>query len=313
MNGYLTLIAALPADAQKTEALTETSGRRHMERRKFISGISVVLGAGYLSEMTVAQGKGDSPASGQPPGPKMKATQPTKTFGSFALLPARTIRPEGWLRRYAQINADSWLLMYARSRDPELYDEYRDKRTVKEQGSFTDYMGDFGEDLVHYASDAAGSAGSRRGCPWIKSLLECQEADGYLGGFAAEARWRNWLETYSLAHVLNALLMHYEVTGDKSLLAACERAASVVMQVVSRSSNKAPAGWGCERPVAARRGGVWLRVDPRRRSLFFSQLRQFGRFARATLGQTLHADRQRIVPELCAESTFIDSGKSRRI
>jgi DUF1680 family protein len=212
-----------------------------MERRKFITGMSVaLLGTGYLSEVSKAQVDGNSSATTQPLGLPVKASQPRKTFGRYALLSVGTIRPEGWLRQYAQINADSWLLMYARNRDKEVYNQYCDRREVRDQGSFVDYPGDFGADLVHYASMLPNAQVAVEVEPWIKSVLECQDADGYLGGFAPEARWRNWLETWTLAYVLDALLMHYEVTGDKSLLIACERAVGVVMQVVRNSSNESP-------------------------------------------------------------------------
>jgi len=211
-----------------------------MKRRRFITGISAAfLAPACFAEISAAQAESNSLAISQP---QDSTTRATKAFGTFTLLPGRKIRPEGWLGHYAQINADSWLLMYARSRDPELYDEYRGRRTAKEQGRFTDYMGDFGEDLVYYAQMLPDAQIAAEVEPWIKSVLECQEPSGYLGGFAPEARWRNWLDTYSLAHVLNALLMHYEVTGDKSLLTASQLAVGVVMQVVSGSSNKPPIG-----------------------------------------------------------------------
>lgn len=212
-----------------------------MTRRKFATVMSSTLpGLRRLAERIVAFGASNSPAATQPPGSAVNLSQPRKTFGHFRLLPVRAIRPEGWLKDYAQINANSWLLLYARSRDKELYGEYRERRTVAGQQRFTDYMGDFGADLVHYATMLPEAEVAGEVEPWVKSVLECQDAGGYLGGFAPEARWRNWLEAWTLAYVLDALLMHYDATGDKSLLIACERTVGPVMQAVRGSSIRSP-------------------------------------------------------------------------
>ena len=210
-----------------------------MERRQFITAMAVAfLESSFLMEKSIAQGQGNATVANQASGSDGQVTQRTKTFGSFARLPAKTIRPEGWLRQYAQINADTWLLTYARSRDPELYNEYRDKRTARDDSDFTDYIGDFGADLVHYAHMLPDAQTTEEVEPWIRSVLACQEANGYLGGFAPEARWRNWLEVWTLANVLDALLRRYEVTGDKNLLTASERAIGGVIAVLKGSSDR---------------------------------------------------------------------------
>jgi len=79
------------------------------------------------------------------------------------------------------------------------------------------------------------------------TLCECpssQEADGYLGGFAPEARWRNWLETYSLAHALNAAFEHgFNPRGSLSGYLLIRQHLSIMDEILSKITHvigKAP-------------------------------------------------------------------------
>ena len=163
---------------------------------------------------------------------------PVKTYSQLARLSPGSIAPAGWLREYAQVNADSWILDYVRHRDPGVYSEYSRRSKIPhpifsendETIDFCGYIAYFGSALIHYAqllpeSNVAGEAN-----PFVQSVLASQDPDGYLGGFAPQARWQHWLEIWALALVLDGLLYRYEATRDQSLLVASERALQVVMK-----------------------------------------------------------------------------------
>jgi DUF1680 family protein len=143
------------------------------------------------------------------------------------------IIPEGWLADWARINADGWLLGYARRREPGVYDKLWNRNAVAKM-TFTennetvvlcDYTAYFADGLMHYAALCPDSALAAEVEPWLQLALASQDADGYLGAFEPQARWQHWLEVFSQALTLEAMLYRYEATGDARLLRACERAA----------------------------------------------------------------------------------------
>lgn len=152
----------------------------------------------------------------------------------FSLLPPGQIAPSGWLRRYAEINANAWLLHYARNEDPEVYGKFwpanRNERaeTVFSENNETlvlsDYTAYFADGMLHYAALFPASELAQRANQWVEQMLASQDDDGYIGAFQPQARWRNWLDVFSQCLTLEALLFRYECIGDERLLAACERA-----------------------------------------------------------------------------------------
>src|ERR1019366_8904185 len=89
-----------------------------MNRREFI-------GVGSSASLLSATGfaiPGEGKESGE--GEQALRQLPVKAYSHFARLPPGSVVPSGWLLQYAQINADTWILDYARHRDPGVYSEY---------------------------------------------------------------------------------------------------------------------------------------------------------------------------------------------
>ena len=203
-----------------------------MNRREFmgVSTAATLLGATDTSLRGNPRESGESKQTAD--------RNAVKTFSRLALLSPGSIAPSGWLLKFAQINADSWILDYARHRDPGVYSEYSRRSKMShpvfnennETIDFCGYIAYFGSALVHYAQLLPESKVAREAEPWIQSVLASQDPDGYFGGFAPEARWQHWLEVWALALVLDALLYRYAATGDRKLLNASERALQVVMK-----------------------------------------------------------------------------------
>jgi DUF1680 family protein len=144
----------------------------------------------------------------------------------------------GWLRRYASLNANAWLLHYARNKDPEVYGKFWHRNPSpkvtfddKDQTQvLCDYTAYFADGIVHYAQLFPESALAAETGPWIEQLLASQDSDGYIGAFQPQARWQHWLEVFSQSLTFEALLYRYECTRDARLLEACERAARLQMR-----------------------------------------------------------------------------------
>ena len=161
-----------------------------------------------------------------------------KLFSRFTRLPGRSIAPDGWLLQYAQINANAWVLKYAKDRMPSVWGRYVNRTSNPDLG-FTDhdewkdapdYGAYFGDSLVHYGGLFQDSAVSEEAQNWAARLIASQDADGYVGAFTFEARWRCWLEIFHQSLLIDALLYRYDIANDTAALATCERAAERIMQ-----------------------------------------------------------------------------------
>jgi DUF1680 family protein len=171
-------------------------------------------------------------------------------FASSAALAPGEVTPEGWLGRYAQLNADAWLLHYARNRDPEVYGKFWHRNqtstvTFDEHNQtqiLCDYTAYFADGMIHYAGLFPDSALAQEVDPWVEQVLRSQDADGYLGAFAPQARWQHWLEIFSQSLTLEALLHRYRCTGDVHILEACERSAALQMRTWYRPAPEVKPG-----------------------------------------------------------------------
>ena len=171
---------------------------------------------------------------------------PIQTFGRFTKLPAGSIQPTGCLRKWAEAVAGGWLADYTRHKDPGVYGRLW-HRSQGGDVAFTDtgetiwppdYGAYYADGLIRNALFLPGSELSREAEQWARLALASQDADGYLGAFAPPGRWQHWLEIFTQSLVIEALLAHYEATGDAELLQACEHAASAQRQAWANSDDR---------------------------------------------------------------------------
>jgi len=201
-----------------------------MSRRRFV---------GAATAATLLGGAGGSGLGAQTP--EHATASGATLFSRFITLPPGSIAPEGWLLRYAQINADGWVLKYAKDAMPPVWGRYT-HRTSNPKLGFTDhdewidapdYGSYFGDALVHYGGLFPDSEVAAEAQKWAAMLAASQDADGYIGGFTLKARWQCWLEVFSQSLLINALLFRYECTGDGALLNVCRQAADHIMEIWS--------------------------------------------------------------------------------
>ena len=203
----------------KEHQINQNSGRAgrigSMSRRQFVGINSTValLGAAAASKVSART-------------PQPATANGVKLFRRFMRLPGRSITPDGWLGRYAQINANGWVMKYARERMPAVWGRYSHRG---EKGP-ADYGSYFGDALVRYAGLFPGSEIGAEAQDWIVQIISSQDPDGYIGGFHPNERWQNGLEIFSQSLLIDALLFHYECTGDGETLKCAERAADLILQ-----------------------------------------------------------------------------------
>jgi DUF1680 family protein len=200
-----------------------------MTRRTFAAAISAAFGTRTQSERPAAEQA--TPAAG--------ARGYASGLTRFVPLPPGSTSPDGWLSHYLRINADGWVLQYARARMPEVWGRYWN-RTSNPKLGFTDhdewinppdYGAYFGNSLVRYASVCPNSAAAKEAVEWIEKLIASQDDDGYIGGFTSAARWQNWIEVFVQSMLLESLLHRYRATGDQRCLKTSERTLKLIIRV----------------------------------------------------------------------------------
>lgn len=165
-----------------------------------------------------------------------------KPNARFIGLPSGSSMPSGWLQDYARLNADAWLLHYARSQDVGVYGKFWNRNLTadvvfdefNQTLTLCDYTAYFADGLVHYSRMFPDSKLAVETGPWLEKILASQDADGYIGAFEPQARWQHWLEIFSQAQTFEALLYWYEYSGDKRFLEAVENAAKPQMDAFYR-------------------------------------------------------------------------------
>ena len=199
-----------------------------ISRRRFVGAATAAALLGGASARSL----------GSPETAEAATASGVKLFSQFTRLPGKSIAPDGWLLRYAQINAEGWVMKHARDRLPSVWGRYV-HRTANPKLGFTvhdewidapDYGAYFGDSLVHYAGLFPDSAVSAEAQTWAAQLIASQDPDGYIGGFQFKARWQCWLEIFHQSLLIDALLFRYDSAGDRAALRTCERAADLIMQ-----------------------------------------------------------------------------------
>ncbi len=172
-------------------------------------------------------------------------TDLVKTFGFFSELPGGCIHPQGWLRSWAQVNAQGWLLDYARQKHPgvwgKLWMRNPTSAWVFDENNQTltlcDYTAYFADGALRYAGFFPEGELAGEMQAWVEQLLLSQDPDGYIGAFEPQARWQHWLEIFSQTLVLEALLYRCQVTDEAQLFEACLHAAEAQIQAWGRDIN----------------------------------------------------------------------------
>ena len=75
-----------------------------------------------------------------------------------------------------------------------------------------------------------GTAGTPGHSVFVADLIATQAEDGYLGPFPESQRLLGNWDLWGHYHVMQALLLWHQQTGDVSALRACRRAADLICQ-----------------------------------------------------------------------------------
>lgn len=147
----------------------------------------------------------------------------------FHVLRPGSIHSKGWIRYYAGKIADGWTLANAKKQEPWLYaalwNRFRKQfpYPVEDQEA-PDYCAYFSDGFIRLAHMLPESKLHGEFEPWMKKVVASQDTDGYLGALDPPGRWNNWLEVFHQCIIIEAMIYHFEQTGEKKFLKIAERA-----------------------------------------------------------------------------------------
>ncbi len=144
--------------------------------------------------------------------------------------PSATFRFEGPLGDRVDANVDGWLVR-APQANPGLLAMFR-LRDRQPKPQLVPWAGEFVGKYLISAIQALRMTNDPRLKATVQSvideLLRCQADDGYLGPFPKDERLLAHWDLWGHYHIMLALLMWHDATGDPQALAACRRMADLM-------------------------------------------------------------------------------------
>lgn len=157
---------------------------------------------------------------------------------AFHALPLGAVRPLGWLRAQLRRDLDSgFAARLDRLTAHAAHDLFRER--IPSSGNHrawwdAETRGNWLWGYVMMARLAGAPEHEARAAALMAGLLATQDADGYLGIYAPEARYRHADgengELWAQSRALLPLIAHYEGTGDRRVLTAMRRAVDLTLQ-----------------------------------------------------------------------------------
>ncbi|MDF7815014.1 beta-L-arabinofuranosidase domain-containing protein [Hymenobacter sp. YC55] len=168
----------------------------------------LLIGILLALQAQAQQARPAAPASATVPGAKSAAFRP----GAFQALPLGAIRPEGWLRRQLEIQAQG-LSGHLEEFWPDLSANSAWLGGTGEGWERGPYYLDGLLPLAYGLDDAALKTKAQK---WVDWALQSQRPDGSIGPVKNQDWWPNML-------VLKSLMQYQEATGDKRVVPFMEK------------------------------------------------------------------------------------------
>jgi DUF1680 family protein len=155
--------------------------------------------------------------------------------------PGVRIELQGCIRDYIDNITDQWLLI-APQANPAMLEMFRN-RDASPQRDLLPWSGEFAGKYLTSAVQVLRLTGDRRLKAWlrqfVKMLVSCQDADGYLGPWPKDCRLANFVphlgekgmltwDTWGHYHIMLGLLLWHEQTRDPKALKAAARMGDLI-------------------------------------------------------------------------------------
>jgi hypothetical protein len=147
---------------------------------------------------------------------------------AYEPLPVGAIKPSGWI--YEQLSSDAVDGMAGNLQ--KFRPTYGSGTWVTKNGN--DGAGEMSanwlDGYVRMAYLSGVESAKKKADTFVKDVLKAQERDGYIGNYLATNRYKRMgRELFNESRINVALLAYYELTGDKKILEAVEKAVRLTM------------------------------------------------------------------------------------
>ncbi|MGO8718637.1 MAG: beta-L-arabinofuranosidase domain-containing protein [Acidobacteriaceae bacterium] len=171
----------------------------------------------------------------------------------FTWLTVGEVKPSGWIKeqmvRDLQVGFAGCLGQLCHEASSDIFVSHRNsihsKNIANQNGSAWwngETEGNWRAGFIQMAYLTQDPRTMREADEYVRHILTSQDADGYLGIFAADSRFMHPGELWTQACLLRGLLDYAELTGNANVMKAVQRSADLTVSVYS--SGKTPIPWG---------------------------------------------------------------------
>jgi len=172
---------------------------------------------------------------------KRQSPAPPRMAPALRLVPLGAVRPRGWMLAQLRRDLDTGFAARLDRLTPRAaHDLFRERiPSSADPRAWWDAetRGNWLWGYVMMAHLAGAPEHEARAAELVAALLDTQDADGYIGIYAPDARYRHADgengELWGQSRALLPLIAHFEATGDPGLLAAVRRAADLTIRAYS--------------------------------------------------------------------------------
>ncbi len=177
--------------------------------------------------------------------PHEKMMTEKKNFYNYAILPAGSIQPEGWIREQLKRDLkDGYIGSFDEVHPTVTHDVFvnqdrksRRKFSMRKEWWSGEHEGYWKDAVIRMAFLTGEEEYIDQAEKWIEELVNAAGEDGYIGiyrpGDRAGSRFhhkRGNGELWVTSRILMAMLAYYEFTGNKEVLKTAEKAAKLIIE-----------------------------------------------------------------------------------
>lgn len=149
---------------------------------------------------------------------------------AYRRLSLSAVKPQGWILSQLTTDATTGMAGNFQQFRPTYWNTSWVTKPVQREDSAGEMAGNWIDGFVRMAYFSGNETAKTKADLFLQGVLDAQEADGYLGNYAATNRfWRRGRELFNESRINVALLAYYELTGKPEVLDAVEKSVRLTM------------------------------------------------------------------------------------
>ncbi|MFA6174283.1 MAG: beta-L-arabinofuranosidase domain-containing protein, partial [Kiritimatiellales bacterium] len=149
---------------------------------------------------------------------------------AYRRLTMSAVKPQGWILSQLTTDATTGMAGNFQSFRPNYGNTSWVTKPVAREDSAGEMAGNWIYGFVQMAYLSGNESAKAKADAFVQGVLDAQEADGYIGNYAATNRfWRRGRELFNESRINVALLAYYEMTGKPEVLDAVTKSVRLTM------------------------------------------------------------------------------------